>query len=110
MLTLPGGAQAKTRPSPGSEYKVRVGRGPTGSGPFVDKNGVSITNGTTSGTIVLGSHDNIYAPGGQSLFLDPVSGRDVMVYHYVRNDNFGGSSFLGINYVDFSSGWPVLVN
>ena len=110
MLTLPAGAQAKTRPSPGSEYKVRVGRGPTASGPFVDKNGVSITSGTTSGTIVLGSHDNIYAPGGQSLFRDPVSKRDVIVYHYVRKDEVGGPSYLGINYVDFSSGEPKLVN
>ena len=109
-LTRRDPSQAKTRPAPGTEYKVRVGRGPTASGPFVDKTGDAITSGTTSGTIVLGSHDNVYAPGGQSLFRDPVSNRDVIVYHYVRNDDFGGSSYLGINYVDFSSGWPVLVN
>ena len=90
-----------------------VARGPNAMGPFLDRQGNPVTVGATDppkGVKVLGSHDNIYAPGGQSLFLDPVSGRDVMVYHYVRNDNFGGSSFLGINYVDFSSGWPVLVN
>ena len=48
---------------------------------------------------------------GQSVFHDPVSNRDVMVYHYVRkNAPAGGPSYLGINYLDFSSGWPVVVN
>ncbi len=89
---------------------MRVGRGPTASGPFIDKSGKAITTGTTTGTIILGSHDNVYAPGGQSIFHDPVSNRDVIVYHYVKNDDFGGPSYLGINYVDFSSDWPVLVN
>lgn len=44
------------------------------------------------------------------MFRDPVSGRDVIVYHYVRNNDSGGPAYLGINYLDFSSGWPVLVN
>lgn len=48
---------------------------------------------------------------GQSVFLDPVSKRDVMVYHYVKaSDAIGGASYLGINYLDFSSGWPVVVS
>ncbi|PIL35279.1 hypothetical protein GSI_02004 [Ganoderma sinense ZZ0214-1] len=101
---------ATSRPAAGAEYKVRVGRGPSATGPFIDQTGDAITSGTTSGTLVLGSHDNVYAPGGQSLFRDPVSNRDVIVYHYVRNDSFGGPSYLGINYVDFSSGWPVIVD
>ena len=89
---------------------MRVGRGPSASGPFIDSSGDPITDGTTSGDIVVGSHDNIFAPGGQSLYRDPVSNRDIIVYHYVRNDDVGGLSYLGINYVDFSSGWPVLVD
>ncbi|KAM5539230.1 hypothetical protein V8D89_007103 [Ganoderma adspersum] len=89
---------ATSRPAAGAEYKVRVGRGPSASGPFIDQSGNSITEGTTTGALVLGSHDNVYAPGGQSLFRDPVSGRDVIVYHYVKNDDFGGPSYLGINY------------
>ena len=106
----PHATQATSRPAAGAEYKVRVGRGPSASGPFIDQSGNSITEGTTTGALVLGSHDNVYAPGGQSLFRDPVSNRDVIVYHYVRNDDFGGPSYLGINYVDFSSGWPVIVD
>ena len=104
--------QDTDRPPAGQEYKVLVGRGSSPSGPFLDQSGNDITLDLDppTGTLVLGSHDNIYAPGGQSLFFDPVSGRDVIVYHYVPNDAFGGPSYLGINYVDFSSGWPVIVD
>ena len=110
--TLSPKPQATSRPPAGEEYKVLVGRGTSPSGPFVGQLGHDITLNLTppTGSLVLGSHDNIYAPGGQSVYFDPVSGRDVMVYHYVPNDAFGGPSYLGINYLNFSSGWPVLVD
>ncbi|KAF5351404.1 hypothetical protein D9757_012632 [Collybiopsis confluens] len=101
-----------SRPPAGQEYKVLVGRGAAGQGPFFDQNGNDLTLALSppTGTLVLGSHDNVYAPGGQSIFADPVSRRDVMVYHYVKlSDPVGGPSYLGINYLDFSSGWPVVV-
>jgi arabinan endo-1,5-alpha-L-arabinosidase len=83
----------------------------------------------TGGTLVLGSHGNIYAPGGQVIFTDKKTKKDVFVYHYVPvdspspfNDSF---SSLGLNGIDWSSvscfkslvrclrlinikGWPVL--
>ena len=89
---------------------MRVGRAQSSSGPFLDGSGTAITAGTTSGWKILTSHDNVYAPGGQSLFFDPVSQRDVIVYHYVRTNEVGGPSYLGINFVDFSSGEPALVD
>ncbi|KAJ3719132.1 glycoside hydrolase family 43 protein [Lentinula guzmanii] len=104
---------ATSRPPAGEEYKVLVGRGADGQGPFYDELGNEITLDLNppTGTLVLGSHDNVYAPGGQSIFADPVSGRDVIVYHYVKlSDPIGGPSYLGINYLDFSSGWPVVVS
>ncbi|KAJ3746532.1 glycoside hydrolase family 43 protein [Lentinula detonsa] len=104
---------ATSRPPAGEEYKVLVGRGADGQGPFYDELGNEITLDLDppTGTLVLGSHDNVYAPGGQSIFADPVSGRDVIVYHYVKlSDPIGGPSYLGINYLDFSSGWPVVVS
>ena len=85
-----------------------MGRSHNISGPYVDESGNKLTQ-SHSGSLVLGSHDNIYAPGGQSIFEDPVSGRDVMVYHYVPNNSYGGPSYLGVNYLDFSSEWPVVV-
>ncbi|KAG7085957.1 hypothetical protein E1B28_003484 [Marasmius oreades] len=98
---------------PGKEYKVLVGRGSGGTGPFYGKFGRALTETSDPppGSLVLGSHGDVYAPGGQSVFKDPVSGRYVMVYHYVRkNETFDGQSYLGINFLDFSSGWPVVVD
>lgn len=107
-VTLFGGG----RPPAGAEYKVRVGRSLSPSGPFLDKTGDDLTTNmpeSPSGSIVLASHDNIYAPGGQSLFRDTVSGRDVMAYHWVSNSE-GGGARLGTNYVEFKSGWPTVIS
>ncbi|KAJ7249258.1 glycoside hydrolase family 43 protein [Mycena rebaudengoi] len=104
------GFVADALPPAGDEYKVFVGRSKSARGPFLDKNGVDMR--TTGGTLVLGSHGNIYAPGGQVIFTDKMTGKDVFVYHYVPvespepfNDVF---SSLGLNGIDWSSGWPVL--
>lgn len=99
------------RPAPGDEYMVRVGRSKSPHGPFLDKSGNNIAKKASklTGTIVLRSHDNVYAPGGQSLFRDTVSKRDVIAYHYVSK-KLGGGAKLGLNYVDFSSGWPKIAN
>ncbi|VDB91780.1 unnamed protein product [Peniophora sp. CBMAI 1063] len=104
---------ATSRPAAGTEYRVLVGRSSVVGGPYVDADGQDLTVDVDppTGTVVLATHDNVYAPGGQSVFLDPVSNRDVIVYHYIPNDAaVGGPSYLGINYLDFSSGWPVLVD
>ncbi|KAF7346041.1 Arabinan endo-1,5-alpha-L-arabinosidase [Mycena sanguinolenta] len=84
-----------------STYNIRVGRSSSVSGPYVDQSGVDLLNG--GGTLVLASHDNVIGPGGQDLYLD-VDGT-VMVYHYYTS----AGTFLGINLLDFSSGWPVVV-
>ncbi|CAE6427153.1 unnamed protein product [Rhizoctonia solani] len=96
-------------PTPGNEYKVFVGRSENASGPFLGATGKPLTE--TGGTLVLASHGNIYAPGGNSVFWDPKSKRDVIAYHYRPRDDIRGdaNSVLGLNYLDFSSGWPVLV-
>ncbi|KAJ7242826.1 glycoside hydrolase family 43 protein [Mycena haematopus] len=84
-----------------STYNIRVGRSSSVSGPYVDKSGVNLLNG--GGTLVLASHDNVIGPGGQDLLTD-VDGT-VMVYHYYTS----AGTFLGINLLDFTSGWPVVV-
>ncbi|KAJ7796576.1 glycoside hydrolase family 43 protein [Mycena olivaceomarginata] len=104
------GFVADDLPPAGDEYKVFVGRSKSAHGPFLDKNGLDMRE--TGGTLVLGSHGNIYAPGGQVIFTDKKTKKDVFVYHYVPvdspspfNDSF---SSLGLNGIDWSSGWPVL--
>ncbi|EPQ28115.1 uncharacterized protein PFL1_04442 [Pseudozyma flocculosa PF-1] len=85
-----------------STYRVVVGRSSSPTGPFADKSGVSMLQG--GGTVILDSHGSIHGPGGASAFQD--SDGTVLVYHYYAND---GSARLGINKLDFSRGWPVVV-
>ncbi|TRM67901.1 glycosyl hydrolase [Schizophyllum amplum] len=107
-----GNVDPTEMPEPLEEYKVLVGRAENATGPFVDKLGRALTKDLRypTGSVVLASHDNVFAPGGQSLFLDPISGRDVMVYHYVPVDNITSDAVLGINYIDFTHGWPEVVH
>ncbi|TRM69349.1 hypothetical protein BD626DRAFT_544128 [Schizophyllum amplum] len=87
------GAFATSRPASGKEYKVLVGRA---RHDFVED------PSPPTCSLALGSHDN-------NIFHDPVSNHDVMVDHYIPNNAFGGPSYLGINYLDSSSGWLVVV-
>lgn len=85
-----------------STYKIKVGRSSSVTGPYTDKSGVALMNG--GGTPVLESHGRYIGPGGQSVLSD-VDG-DLLVYHYYDgNDN--GTPKLGVNLLDWSSGWPV---
>ncbi|XP_006462652.1 hypothetical protein AGABI2DRAFT_119499 [Agaricus bisporus var. bisporus H97] len=84
-----------------STYNIRVGRSTSPTGGYVDNSGVALTDG--GGTLVLGTHDNIVGPGGQDIMLD--ADGPILVYHYYTPDG----NFLGINRLDFSSGWPVVV-
>ncbi|KAJ3926853.1 MAG: glycosyl hydrolase [Lentinula lateritia] len=83
-----------------STYNIRVGRSTAYNGGYVDASGVALTNG--GGTLVLGTHDSIVGPGGQDLMTD--ADGPILVYHYYTS----AGSFLGINRLDFSSGWPVV--
>lgn len=86
-----------------STYRIRVGRATSPTGPYVDANGVPMLSG--GGTDVLSSHGRYIGPGGQDVMRD--GGEDLLVYHYYDGwDN--GAPKLGINEIDWSSGWPVL--
>ncbi|KAF2467292.1 endo-1,5-alpha-L-arabinosidase [Lindgomyces ingoldianus] len=107
------GACCNTPPNlakPGDEYRVIVCRSDSITGPFVDQSGKDCLT-QSGGTLVLGSHDDVYAPGGQGVMYDPDMKSPVIYYHYVKPsvgynaDQF----FFGFNYLDFSSGWPVVV-
>jgi len=70
------------------------------NGGYVDKSGVALTSG--GGTLVLGSHGSVIGPGGEDVYTD--SDGPILVYHYYTPSG----SKLGINRLDFSSGWPVV--
>jgi arabinan endo-1,5-alpha-L-arabinosidase len=95
---------------PGDEYKVMICRSSEYGGSFVDQSGKDCLT-QNGGTVVLESHHDVYAPGGQGVMFDPNLQSVVMYYHFVRPsvsymyDDF----FFGWNKLDFSSGWPVVV-
>lgn len=95
--------------APGDEYKVMVCRSETTTGPYYDANGKSCAT-QNGGTSILASHGDVYAPGGQGVMVDPDSKKPVIYYHYVDpKDGYSFQKFLfGYNYLDFSSGWPVV--
>ncbi|KAG8817879.1 hypothetical protein FRC17_011056 [Serendipita sp. 399] len=81
-----------------STYNIRVGRSTNIKGTYVDQAGVNLTNG--GGTLILSTHGSVVGPGGQSVFQ--TGGVWYLVYHYYVSNG----SNLGINRLDFSSGWP----
>lgn len=56
------GRYSATYPPEGEEYRISVCRSQSGTGGFVDKDGVSCLQ--TGGSLLLASHDQIYGPGG----------------------------------------------
>ncbi len=85
-----------------STYKVKVGRSAGITGPYYDKNGVSMLN--NGGTPVLESHGRYIGPGGQSIMKD--ADGDLIVYHYYDGQD-SGTPKLGVNLLNWSTGWPV---
>ncbi|MEH0544124.1 arabinan endo-1,5-alpha-L-arabinosidase [Streptomyces sp. NPDC054884] len=85
-----------------STYKVKVGRATSVTGPYRDRNGVAMTD--DGGTPVLESHGRYIGPGGQSILHD--TDGDLIVYHYYDGNN-NGTPRLGVNLLNWSSGWPV---
>ncbi|OJT10233.1 hypothetical protein TRAPUB_13253 [Trametes pubescens] len=92
-------------PPAGNEYKVFVGRSASAHGPFVDQAGVDMRN--NGGTLVLASHGDVFAPGGEGIFTDSKSGKDIFVYHYLHSQGsiayVEANSSLGLNAIDWSS-------
>ncbi|PSN65954.1 endo-1,5-alpha-L-arabinosidase [Corynespora cassiicola Philippines] len=94
--------------NPGDEYKILVCKGDSPTGPWKDKDGKDCRT-ENGGTLLLGSHgENVYAPGGQGVGVDPDTNRIFIYYHYANPKiGYEYAKFLfGFNYLDVSSGWP----
>jgi arabinan endo-1,5-alpha-L-arabinosidase len=84
-----------------STYNIRVGRSTNIQGPYLDRNGVAMTQG--GGSVVMATHGAIRGPGHNTVFTD--TDGDVLVYHYYRQSD--GEAQLGINLLRYDNGWPV---
>jgi arabinan endo-1,5-alpha-L-arabinosidase len=82
-----------------STYYTVVGRSSSVTGPYVDKNGVSVLNG--GGSVFLPNRDGRFVGPGH---VGHNEGR--LTYHfYDGNDN--GAPKLRVTTMSFSNGWPV---
>ncbi|MHB1974112.1 MAG: arabinan endo-1,5-alpha-L-arabinosidase [Acidimicrobiales bacterium] len=86
-----------------STYQVVVGRSKTITGPYVDANGTSLTQG--GGTELLGADQGMIGPGSGSVYHS--ASTYLFDYHYY--DAFdGGAARLQVRHLYWtSSGWPV---
>lgn len=96
-------------PPTNQEYKIKVCRSSSPDREFVDETGKGCLD--SGGTLILGSHDSIYSPGGQGVYN--ISGYGpVLYYHYNDKDAPDGledsEKRIGMNALDFSTGWPVV--
>lgn len=96
-------------------YSVFVGRSQSPTGPFVDKEGVSLLAGRVGGTPVLSMNGNRWVGLGHNAVFTDFSGQDWILYHAVdRNDPYftGAVGFTKrpalMDTLDWVDGWPVV--
>jgi arabinan endo-1,5-alpha-L-arabinosidase len=83
-------------------YRIMVGRGTSPNGPFVDMNGMDMTQG--GGTQLLAGDGVTWSgPGGQTAYLDPLNG-DMIVFHAIHLPD--GTPYLFCNSLTWTNGWP----
>ncbi|MBO0870113.1 MAG: family 43 glycosylhydrolase [Micromonosporaceae bacterium] len=86
-----------------SDYRMVVGRSRSVTGPYLDRDGVPLTNG--GGTEVLRGYNEFIGTGGGSFYASE-SGAYLVNHYYDATD--GGAPRLNVRPVQWSQGWPVV--
>ncbi|MDK2965519.1 glycoside hydrolase family 43 protein [Lacrimispora sp.] len=84
-----------------STYKIIYGRSKSITGPFMDKNGTSMTNG--GGTILDSGNSRWKGPGGQDVYKN---GSNYIIARHAYDAENNGNPTLLISDLYFSNGWP----
>ena len=85
-----------------STYKVVVGRSDKATGPFFDKNGVSLMEG--GGTVVVSGNDQ-YPGVGHCAVISTPEGDKMLMHAYNRDKNYNANLLVRTIKWD-SEGWP----
>ncbi len=100
---------------PVTGYSVFAGRSASPTGPFVDRDGVSLLAGRVGGTPVLRMNGNRWVGTGHNSVFTDLQGQDWTVYHAVdRNDPYfaGTNDFTKrpvlLDRLDWIDGWPTV--
>jgi arabinan endo-1,5-alpha-L-arabinosidase len=89
-----------------STYNIRVGRSASVTGPYLDRNGVSMLTG--GGSLFLESTGRFIGPGHAAVLNE--NGTNWFTYHYYDGNNSGSATFT-IGLLNWSAdGWPVFTN
>ncbi|WP_129787633.1 family 43 glycosylhydrolase [Promicromonospora panici] len=86
-----------------STYHTVVGRATSVAGPYYDRDGRNLLNGSQT-VIMRGAWPRVGAGGGD-VYTD--GGNRYFAYHYYDADN-GGRGTLDIRQLTFAAGWPIL--
>lgn len=87
-----------------STYKTVVGRSATISGPYVDKEGVPMSEG--GGTLVIGETDEYAGVGHCAVYEIGLDEWLFIAHGYAKSR--GGRSELVQRHIDWQDGWPIL--
>lgn len=85
-----------------STYKTAVGRSTSPTGPYLDRDGVPLTEG--GGTVILERRGNQYGTGALDVLRE--FGRFYAVHHYYDADQQFDAR-MQIREVEWEDGWPV---
>ncbi|NJD10108.1 MAG: arabinan endo-1,5-alpha-L-arabinosidase [Gemmatimonadetes bacterium] len=86
-----------------STYNVRVGRSTSVTGPYLDRDGVSLLSG--GGTMVLAGYGRVRGPGHGSVLA--LGNEYLLVHHYYDNLDQGNAHLQVRPLVWDDAGWPV---
>jgi arabinan endo-1,5-alpha-L-arabinosidase len=86
-----------------STYKIRVGRGTSPTGPFVDSAGVPMLSG--GGDSFIATDGSVIGPGHFSDFTE--NGVNYFSYHFYNGANSGNPTYAIEEFVWTPDGWPV---
>jgi len=100
---------------PSTGYSVSVGRAESPLGPFLDANGVALTDTSPGGSLVVAGNGNRWLGPGGNVVIEDESGQDYMVYHAVNAispyfDGYPGFTRrpVLIDPIDWVDGWPTV--
>jgi arabinan endo-1,5-alpha-L-arabinosidase len=109
------GSSANCCAGPTTGYSVYVGRSKSPTGPFMDKEGESMTESRVGGSIVVTPNGNKWIGTGHNAVLTDLAGEDWFVYHAIDRDDPYLNEPFGINErpmlldrLDWIDGWPTV--
>ncbi|TCC56246.1 glycoside hydrolase family 43 [Kribbella pittospori] len=98
---------------PSTGYSVFAGRSRSPRGPFLDKDGVALTDSHVGGTTVITQNGNKWIGPGHHAFITDAAGQDHIVYHAIDRGTPWLTNPLGVNRrpmlidrIDWIDGWP----